>query len=144
MEEAAARFRMTRQRRIMLEELAKMRSHPTADEVHRAVRRSLPRVSLGTVYRNLEMLSSQGRIRKLDAAGSRARFDGKTTDHYHVVCTRCGVVSDLPMAPKEEMNRAAQAESDFRITGHSLTFKGLCPECWRKEQADLRRQSSRH
>ena len=134
MEETAARFRMTRQRRIMLEELAKMRTHPTADEVHRAVRRRLPRMSLGTVYRNLERLSAQGEIQKLSAGGSRTRFDRRTTPHYHVVCKRCGVMADLCMAPRNEMNRAAQAETDFRITGHTLTFEGRCPKCRRKEQ----------
>ena len=127
-------FRMTRQRRIILDELAKVRMHPTADEIHRAVRRRLPRVSLGTVYRNLELLSSQGEIGKLDVPGSRMRFDGTPTEHYHVICTRCGRIGDMHMPPRTEMNREAQAETDFRITGHGLTFTGLCPECQRREQ----------
>ena len=60
-------FRMTRQRGIILEELRKINTHPSADEIYERVRKHLPRISLGTVYRNLEILSELGEIQKLEA-----------------------------------------------------------------------------
>ena len=68
--------RNTPQRRIILEELCAVTTHPTAGELYGIVRRRLPRVSLGTVYRNLEVLYANGVINKLDYAGAEARFDG--------------------------------------------------------------------
>jgi len=79
-------LRITRQRRVILEELQRTKSHPTADELYRKVRRRLPRISLGTVYRNLELLSRSGLIRKLEIGGGKMRFDGIVEPHYHIHC----------------------------------------------------------
>jgi len=125
-------FRMTRQRKIILEELRNMHSHPTADEVYDKVRKRMPRISLGTVYRNLEILSQWGLAQKLDLAGNRRRFDGSTEDHYHVRCVRCGEVEDVPVEPMQDIEASARNNTDFEITGHRLNFLGLCPNC-RKE-----------
>ena len=84
------RQRNTQQRRIILEELQGVRSHPTAVDLYELVRHRLPKISLGTVYRNLELLSRQGTIRKLDFGGEEARFDGDLMRHEHVRCVRCG------------------------------------------------------
>ena len=71
-------LRMTRQRKVILEIMKNVTSHPTADQVHQMVRKTLPHVSLATVYRNLEILSEHGMIQKLELAGAQRRFDGKT------------------------------------------------------------------
>jgi Fur family transcriptional regulator, ferric uptake regulator len=92
-------FRMTRQRQVILEQLREVCSHPTADEVYGMVRRRLPRISLGTVYRNLEMLVKAGLIRRLDMAGRQRRYDGNVEHHYHVRCSRCGCVGDVMRGP---------------------------------------------
>ena len=125
---------MTRQRQVILEELRKVNSHPTADEVYQMVRRRLPRVSLGTVYRNLEMLSERGIIQKLEMGGSRRRFDGKVGDHYHVRCVSCGRLEDVPVKPTTAVEKAARGVSDYEILGHRLEFIGLCPQCKRGVQ----------
>ena len=78
--------RVTRQRRVILEELRKLTSHPTAPALYEVVRRRLPRISLGTVYRNLELLARAGFIQRLDLQGAEARFDGNPEHHYHVRC----------------------------------------------------------
>ena len=123
------RFRMTRQRKIILEELRNLHSHPTADEVYDTVRKRMPRISLGTVYRNLEILSRWGLARRLDLAGNRRRFDGSTEDHYHVRCVRCGGVEDVPLEPLRDLEESARRNTDFEIIGHRLNFLGLCPGC---------------
>ncbi|MBW2172694.1 MAG: transcriptional repressor, partial [Deltaproteobacteria bacterium] len=88
---------MTPQRKVILEELRMADSHLTADDVYKMVRARLPRISLGTVYRNLEILSRLGMIHKLELGGMQKRFDGKTQDHYHLRCLRCGRIDDVPM-----------------------------------------------
>ena len=122
-------FRMTRQRQVILEELRKINSHPTADEVYEMVRRRLPRVSLGTVYRNLDMLCECGMIQKLELAGPQRRFDGTIENHYHVRCIRCGRVEDAPIEPLAALEDTLRELSDYEIIGHRLKFIGICPQC---------------
>lgn len=122
-------FRMTLQRRILLEEIRAMHSHPTADEVYARLRRRLPRVSLGTIYRNLETLCRAGVIQKLEFAGSPRRYDGTTEAHYHVTCLGCGRVQDIRLEPPENLEEAARQACGFQIVGHTLKFHGLCPQC---------------
>jgi Fur family ferric uptake transcriptional regulator len=126
------KFRMTRQRRIILEELRKLHSHPTADEVYDTVRKRIPRISLGTVYRNLETLSQWGLAQKLELAGAPRRFDGSTEDHYHVRCVRCGEVADVPIEPLGSLEEPIRSFTDFEIIGHQLSFLGFCASCRRE------------
>ena len=121
-------IRMTDQRRILMEELGSTKSHPTAEDLYHAVRRRLPRISLGTVYRNLEKMVDCGLVRKVDIPGERMRFDADTSPHYHVRCTKCGKVGDVYADSVPDFDPAALA-SDFRITGFDLEFSGLCPQC---------------
>jgi len=130
----AKELRMTRQRRIILEELGKTLSHPTADEVYGMVRKRLPRISLGTVYRNLEVLSAHGMVRKLELAGSQRRYDGDPENHYHARCLSCGRVEDVPIKPIATLDVALEGWSEYEIVGHRLEFIGLCPDCKKQEQ----------
>ena len=120
---------MTKQRRVILEELRKLYSHPTADELYAVVRKRLPSISLGTVYRNLEILSESGMIRKLELSGTAKRFDAETVAHYHIRCKRCGSVADIPLEPLNKVDRAAQRVTDYEILSHRLEFTGVCPKC---------------
>jgi Fur family ferric uptake transcriptional regulator len=120
---------MTNQRRIILEELGKVTSHPTADQVYQMVRRRVPRISLGTVYRNLETLSQCGVILKLELGGSQRRFDGDISPHYHVRCQGCGQVRDLPADPMPEIEHRLRSATNFTVTGHRLELVGICPAC---------------
>lgn len=123
------KLRMTAQRQVILEELQKLRTHPTAAELCQIVRRRLPRISLGTVYRNLEILSRTGIVQKLDVAGVEMRFDGDTSNHYHIRCKACGAVADLDMDLVANLEAEAAAVSDYQVTGHRVEFEGLCPKC---------------
>ena len=124
---------MTRQRKVILEELRKLNTHPSADEIYEVVRHRLPRISLGTVYRNLEVLSELGEIQKLELSGLLKRFDWNTKKHYHIRCVRCSRVDDAPIAPLNQLDNELYGATVFEIIGHNLEFTGLCPECSRKE-----------
>jgi Fur family ferric uptake transcriptional regulator len=126
------KFMMTRQREVILEEIRKINAHPTADEVYERARRRLPRISLGTVYRNLETLSEWGLIQKLELGGTQKRFDGNVENHYHIRCMRCDSVKDVSMEPLTSYENAIRRVSDYEIIGSRLEFIGLCPQCKEK------------
>ena len=135
-------LRMTRQRRVILEELRKVKTHPSADEIYEIVRKRLPRISLGTVYRNLEKLSESGDIQKLEPGSSLKRFDGDPTDHCHIRCVRCDRIADAPMAPDLKIDLARVNSTDYEIIGHRLEFIGVCPICSAKSNRDANREPS--
>ena len=122
-------FRMTRQRQVILQAVKSVHSRPTADEVYQIVRQQLPRMSLGTVYRNLEMLCECGMLRKIQQAGTQKRFDGTVENHYHLRCIRCGRVEDAPIEPLTTIEEVLRKQSDYEIIGHQLQFVGICPQC---------------
>jgi Fur family ferric uptake transcriptional regulator len=126
--------RMTKQRAAILAELRALSSHPTACEIYALVRRKLPRISLGTVYRNLDILAESNEILKLEYAGFQKRFDGNTGAHQHVRCMRCGKVADVD----PEMEAPAVPDnlrvSDFTVQFARIEFFGLCGECRQLEQ----------
>ncbi len=126
--------RLTRQRKVILEQLRGTDNHPTADEIYERVRRKLPRISLGTVYRNLQTLASDGQIRTLSDSG-RTRYDGALHDHCHVRCAVCGLVGDVPV---QGIGTEPCSGGDFKILGYKIEFVGICPECERKgKEADI-------
>jgi Fe2+ or Zn2+ uptake regulation protein len=124
-------LRMTRQRQQILDELMKMKTHPTAYELHGVVRKVMPQISLGTVYRNLEQLSANGRIRRLAFGSGKRRYDGNVDAHHHLCCLSCGRVDDLPSVSEvERVLDAVRGEvCGYRVTGVSLEIYGLCPKC---------------
>jgi Fur family ferric uptake transcriptional regulator len=121
--------RNTPQRRVILQELCQLKSHPTAAELYAVVRRRLPRISLGTVYRNLEVLHEDGKIRKMEFAGAETRFDGTLEQHYHVRCTECGRVEDVFTLDQGQSPAQPAEVAGFKVTGHRLEYFGICPGC---------------
>ena len=103
--------------------------HPTADWVYRQARRRLPRISLGTVYRNLKQLTEAGLIREIHMGGESARFDGNLARHYHIRCLGCGRVSDLPLSVGRRLEEDAGRTTRYRILSHEVEVQGLCPGC---------------
>ena len=132
-------LRMTRQRRVILEELRKVNTHPSADEVYEMVRKRLPRISLGTVYRNLEVLSDSGEIKKLEPGSALKRFDGNSSEHFHIRCVRCDRIADVPMVSDFDIDLADMTPAEYEILGHRLEFFGLCPHCTNNATADAGR-----
>jgi Fur family ferric uptake transcriptional regulator len=129
---------MTRQRKVILEEVQDdLDRHMTADEIYEEVRKRLPRISLGTVYRNLEILAEVGAIQKLELSGSIKRFDGNPNRHYHIRCMRCGRVDNAPVAPLQQIEDKLYGATVFTILGHRLEFEGFCPQCSKEAAADF-------
>ena len=123
-------LRMTPQRKVLLEELRKLHTHPTADELYEVVRRRLPHISLGTVYRNLEILSRTGMIRKIELGGTQKRFDGDLEIHQHIRCTSCGRIEDLPGSSSiTQCDMDLVERTGYEVVERRVEFIGNCPEC---------------
>jgi Fur family ferric uptake transcriptional regulator len=122
-------LRMTRQRRAILEAVRGGNVHPTADEVYAKVRVELPRVSLGTVYRNLEELAHRGLISKIEVGGTQRRYDGAMTKHCHVRCLACGRVDDAKVDGVDLQKAGASRIPGYRIVGCAVEVLGYCPRC---------------
>ncbi len=137
--------RMTHQRRVILEELKKVRSHPTADEIYETVRQRLPRISMGTVYRNLDVLSECGLIQKLQPVRTQMRFDGNPREHFHITCTRCQRVTDANIEPSDNIFQTLENTlgklTKYGIFGHKLEFIGLCGNCMKQEYAPRKKNT---
>jgi Fe2+ or Zn2+ uptake regulation protein len=125
-------MRSTRQKEAILRAALSSGSHPTADMIYATVRRELPRISLGTVYRNLQRLVGEGRISLApvqDEGGRSARFDPETRPHDHFVCQRCKCIQDVPREGRGTVDLAALETQGFQVTSHTLAVYGLCPRC---------------
>ncbi len=126
--------RMTPQRKLVLEELKQSKSHPTADEIYERVRKHLPRISLGTVYRNLDVLARQGVIRKVDIHGTQMRFDANRDFHFHVRCLNCGAIDDVVVKDRLLVKEMVEHASGYAIEQVRLEFLGHCPKCSRGDE----------
>ena len=127
--DAIPNMRLTTQRQIILEELGKVKTHPTANEVYDMVRKRLPRIGLGTVYRNLELMAESGIILKLEVGGTQKRFDATTDLHYHIRCIDCGKVDDIEIPVQNQINESASENTAYEVLGHHIEFTGTCDEC---------------
>lgn len=132
---SATKLKRSRQRDAILAFLKTRKDHPTADTVYINVREEFPNISLGTVYRNLTLLTELGTIQKLNMGGSIPdRFDATPDPHYHFVCMECGSVIDLDIDTMEEVNKIADAGFNGRIAGHVTYFYGQCMHCLKKTE----------
>ena len=121
--------RNTKQKEAILRILKGTKTHPDAGWVYEQVKKEIPNISLGTVYRNLKMLKENGCINELDFAGSQGRFDGNVSSHYHFRCEKCGKVYDLDEPVDKRIEKWIAGKTGFKVTGHRLEIIGLCAEC---------------
>ncbi|MCK5124651.1 MAG: transcriptional repressor [candidate division Zixibacteria bacterium] len=127
--------RNTKQRQIILSELRMLFSHPTAKELYHIVRKRLPQISLGTIYRNLELLAQNKTIRKIEMGGLEARFDGNLKPHHHARCVECGAIDDLFDLPEDIVQQRTMNFDNYDVYGYRIDFYGLCPRC-KSKRAD--------
>ena len=134
------KYRMTHQRQVILEEVKNDSLHPTADEIYARVRKRLPRISMGTVYRNLDILASSGLIHRIEPGHPQMRFDGVMDEHYHITCVRCGKVEDAQIEATDDALETLESSlghlTKYGIFGHKLEFYGLCTSC-KEEETEL-------
>lgn len=119
----------SRQKDAILNVLRSTKVHPTADWVYEEVRKTIPNISLGTVYRNLSKLSEEQLIVKLGLGTGIEHFDGNPMPHYHVMCTGCGAIDDIEAEPLDELNNWASKLFEGEIYKHSAIFFGKCKKC---------------
>ena len=125
-------LKYSRQRECIKDCLMRRHDHPTADTLYMSIREEFPNISLGTVYRNLNLLVDLGEIRKLSCGSGPDRFDGDTSPHYHFVCRECGCVQDISLEPVKALDGLAAEGFDGSIEGHTTLFYGTCSECKKK------------
>lgn len=121
--------RKSKQKDSILRVVKATNSHPTAEWIYEQVRREIPNISLGTVYRDLRLLKQEGEISELDLAGRLSRFDGNVQNHYHFRCEQCGRVFDMDEPVNKEIDERVIQKTGFKVTHHVLEFRGLCKEC---------------
>lgn len=119
--------RLTKQRQAIFAALQGDTNHPTAEEVYLKVKRQLPHISLGTVYRNLKLLAAQNMVKEIAPADGPARYDFRTDDHQHFICDRCGRVHDLKVSLRPHLQELERA--GFALRRQQLVLYGLCPCC---------------
>jgi Fur family peroxide stress response transcriptional regulator len=121
--------RMTPQRHAVLQYLLDSVSHPTADEIYRALEHYFPSMSIATVYNNLKVFIDSGLVRELAYGDSSSRFDADMSNHYHAKCTKCGTLVDFNYPALHHVESSAADETGFLIQGHRLEVYGTCQSC---------------
>ena len=122
-------LKYSRQREAIKEFMITRKDHPTADVVYMNVRKEFPNISLGTVYRNLTLLSDMGELLRLRVGDGVDHFDATTTSHYHFICKNCGAVTDLDTPIMHSIDTVASENFKGQIAGHVTYFYGTCEHC---------------
>ena len=122
-------LKYSRQREAIKASLMNRCDHPTADALYASIREEFPNISLGTVYRNLNLLVETGEIRNLSCGSGADHYDGDVSPHYHFVCRECGHVYDMDIQEMDELNAAVQSHAPGHIDSHSILFFGQCQSC---------------
>lgn len=124
------RTRNTRQRKLIIAELQDTKSHPAAEWIYQRVKARMPRISLGTVYRNLAVLKEQKIIQELPRVGSQSRYDGNPKPHYHFICLECDGIEDIEAPFLDKVNIEISGKlTEHEVHGYFAEFYGLCPQC---------------
>ncbi len=126
--------RITPQRHAILEFLINSHSHPTADEIYKALEPEYPNMSVATVYNNLRVFRDAGLIKELSYGDASSRFDFTTSNHYHAICEKCGKIVDFHYPGLDEVEHFAASVTGYEINKHRLEVYGICPECQAKEK----------
>lgn len=129
--ERAARY--SKKREAILEAVRSTHIHPTAEWVYQNLKPVHPELSLGTVYRNLNLFREQGLIRCVGVVNGQERFDADVHPHSHFICDRCGAILDLELGQAPELDRAVGEEYGLTVDRHELVFHGACKSCQSKE-----------
>lgn len=127
-------IKFSRQRESIKNYLYHTKEHPTADTIYMNIKNTYPNISLGTIYRNLNFLLSQGEVMKIDCGDGCDHFDGNVSPHHHFICRECHKISDLKMETIDHINLIAGSGFDGDIEGHVTYFFGICGNCKSKKE----------
>jgi len=129
------KYKKSQQREKILELLKSTDQHPTADWVYEHLKKEFPKLSLGNVYRNLNILVEQGRIRELNFGSTFDRYDAHIEEHYHFICKKCGAIYDLELPYERSADRQVAEMIGGKVEFHQTEYYGICLDCL-KEQTD--------
>ena len=118
-------MKRTKQKEIILDAVFELNHHPTADEIYLYLKKDYPRLSLATVYRNLNTYAQDGKIRKVSIPGDSERFDFNLSEHEHFYCESCHQVYDVKVNISEVINNV----SPFVLSYYKLMLYGTCESC---------------
>lgn len=124
-----AGVKYSKQREAILAYLHSTKEHPTAEKVYSELRQEFPKLSLGTVYRNLNLLAESGEIMRLNCGDNTDHFDATVTQHYHFICRKCEKIFDLEMPSLTELNESVTQSFGGEVEGHRVYFYGRCRDC---------------
>lgn len=125
--------RMTPQRHAILNFLLSSMSHPTADEIYKALEMTFPNMSVATVYNNLRVFKDAGLVKELTYGDASSRFDANMKDHYHIICRHCGKITDFEYPLLTEVEVKAAEKTGYHIDSHRMEIYGICPSCNKKK-----------
>lgn len=135
-------LKVTPQREAIYRALAETSSHPTAEEIHRQVRRRYPMVSPNTVYYTLKALWQAGLVHEVNYWHDRSRFDANLDLHHHLICLGCRKIQDVVDAALDQLTVSPRLRAGFQPMGHRVEFHGYCAAClrWEKMGEPVRRK----
>ncbi|MCM3598482.1 MULTISPECIES: peroxide-responsive transcriptional repressor PerR [Bacillaceae] len=125
--------RITPQRHAILEYLIQSMTHPTADDIYKSLESKFPNMSVATVYNNLRVFREVGLVKELTYGDASSRFDFVTTEHYHVICEKCGKIVDFHYPGLDEVEHLASHVTGFNVSHHRMEIYGVCGSCEKKE-----------
>ncbi|NLA92856.1 MAG: transcriptional repressor [Spirochaetales bacterium] len=129
-------MKYSKQREIILKTLKAADSHLTAEDLYHKVREIIPRISLGTIYRNLNLLVELGEIRTLQSSDSPSiLYDGRSDEHCHLICTVCGKITDIELSLFTPFDLTVYEKTGFLVDDHDLVLKGTCADCLEKRRS---------
>ncbi len=122
-------LKVTPQRAAIYKALAETTSHPTADELHKQVRRAYPMISPNTVYYSLGVFRKAGLVREVNYWHDRTRFDANVSPHHHLICLGCRTITDLNDKRLDQLVVSSEIPATFQVVGHQVEIHGLCAGC---------------
>lgn len=122
-------MRFSQQRENIKTGLKKFCTHPSAEELYSRLKPENPTLSLATVYRNLNYLAKKGEIKRIDGLSDQIHYDHNTHEHFHIICTDCGKIMDLPSEMSQGVKKVLDNQDKFEITSYDIVVKGICHEC---------------
>ncbi len=125
----AEQRRFSKQRKRIYDMIVENAVHPSADVIYDKLHKEYPELSLGTVYRNLNVLSEMGEIKRIESGLKSERYDGRTDDHYHMVCEECGRLFDVVAEYQHNLVEEAQRQTAHQLKEHNIIFYGICEHC---------------
>ena len=130
-------MRYSHQRERIFRAVMESCEHPTANMVYEQLKTDMPRLSLGTVYRNLNQLADAGRLKKIPLADGSCRFDKTKEAHSHIVCEVCGAVADVHLPSFQALEQTIETETDFSLRSYDVVLRGVCRRCQQRSEQNV-------